>query len=523
MPDHPAALWAKNTDLGLEQPRSLWVDIGHVAVTVLGLERRRAAVRWRGRVSPSGWVVVAFVGAIAVCVPAWHVVTGLLSDSYMTLYTGRWIAAHGIPHREVFTVAAGGRAWIDQQWLAELVDYEAWRVGGFGFVGLFNGLVIGGAYATLAALIRRRGASVVLTVACSALALFVAMPALFIRAQDLALPLFALLLALCLTDAEHAQPRRRIVLVVPLLVLWANLHGSVLLGAGLAFAYLAYRGVVLAARGDWRTALGLGVLAVLAALTPLATPYGLHIVTYYRELMGNPAVAAAAPENRPASLSDMSFLVPLLLTIVTVTVSAVRRQRISVPLIGAVVVTAIATILASRSTIWFGMTAAVLLGCTVQAWLPTQPPTRGFLTSMALAATGITVLGVGLLLSPPGGGYERLTPLTAISAAATYATEHPATNVLADNAASSALLWHDPQLAGRVAYDARLERYSDPSLERWIRFQMADGNDWQATTNGYQTLIGSSSYNRALVRRLATMPGARVLVHDASGIAVVSN
>ncbi len=464
---------------------------------------------------------MAFVGAIAICVPAWHVVTALLSDGYMTLYTGRWIAAHGIPSREVFTAAAGARPWVDQQWLAELVDYEAWRIGGYGVLGLFNGLVIGGAYATLAALIWRRGASVVITVGCATLALLIATPALFIRAQDLALPLFALLLALCLTDAEHPRPRRRIVLVVPLLVLWANLHGSVLLGAALAFAYLAYRGVGLAIRGERRPAIAVGGLAVLAALTPLATPYGLHIVTYYHELMGNPAVAAAAPENRPASVSEIAFLVPLVLSVAAVLTSVLTRRRISVPLVGAVVVTGLATLVASRSTVWFGMTAAVLCACTAQAWLPTERPTRGFLTGMALAAVAIALLGTALLLSPPGRGYERFTPLAPISAAATYATEHPGTSVLADNAASSALLWHDPRLAGRVAYDARLERYSEASLERWIRFQSADTADWGATSDGYRILIGSSIYNRALVVRLATMPGAHVLVRDPSGIAVV--
>jgi hypothetical protein len=494
-----------------------------VSATVFGLEERRAAVRfWLGLLHPR-WVAIGFVGAIAICVPAWHIVTALLSDSYMTLYTGRWIAAHGIPHREVFTAAAVGRPWIDQQWLAELTDYEAWRLGGYGLLGLLNGLVIGGAYATLAALIWRRAASVVLTVVCSTLALFVAAPALFIRAQNLALPLFALLLVLCLTDAEHPQPRRRIVLLVPLLMLWANLHGSVLLGAGLAVAYLIYRSVGLATRGDWRQTAAVAGLGVLAALTPLATPYGLHIVTYYHELMGNPAVAAAAPENRPPSLTDLGFFAPLLLTIAAFIASVLKRRAINVPLTGAVIVTALATLAASRSDVWFAMTAAVFVGWTARTWLPTQPPTRGFLTSMAVAAVGIALLGVGLLLYPIGRGYERFTPLAPISAAATYATAHPSTDVLADNAASSALLWHDPQLAGRVAYDARLERYPEESLERWMRFQIADGDDWRATTNGYQILIGSSSYNRDLVRRLATMPGAQVLAHDGSGITVVHN
>jgi hypothetical protein len=491
-----------------------------MSTTAYGWQKRLSRRRV-GTVS-GRWVAIAFVGAVAVCVPAWHVVTGLLSDSYMTLYAGRWIATHGIPHQEVFTLAAQGRPWIDQQWLAELIDYEGWRVGGFGGVGLLNGLAIAGAYCTLAALIWRRGASVMVTVTCSVLALLVAVPAFFIRAQNLALPLFAVLLALCLTDAEREQPRlRRMVLVLPLLVLWANLHGSVLLGAGLAAAYLAYRAVGVGMRGNWRSAAGCGTLAVLALLTPLGTPYGLHIVTYYRELMGNPAVAAAAPENRPPSLSDIAFFGPLLLVFAAGTMCAYKRRRVGVALAGAVIVTAVATLIASRSAVWFAMTAAVVVACAAQGWIPTKEPTPRFLASVAAAAAGVAALGVALLLVPTGGGYERYTPLRAISAAAGYAAAHPGAKLLADNAASSAMLWHDPQMAGRVAYDARLERYPPSDLDRWIRFQETGGDDWGATTAGYQILVGSMMYDPALVRRLASMPKTRDLDHDARGIAIV--
>jgi len=361
--------------------------------------------------------------------------------------------------------------------------------------------------------------------ACCGLATVIALPALFIRAQDFAFSLFALLLALCLTDAEHEQPRRRLVLIVPLLVVWANLHGSVLLGVGLACAYLTYRGAGLARRGKWSAATRCWALVLAAALTPLATPYGVHILTYYRDLLGNPAVAAAAPEDRPPGLADpasVAFFVPLALTLVAVVVSAVKRQRLPAAVVGAVGLTAVATVLASRNVVWFGMTSAILLAGVARQWLPTAPPSRRFLASLMAAAAGVAALAVGLLLAPSGGGYEKYTPLRAISAAASYAAGHAGALILGDNAASSALLWHRPRLAGRVAYDARLERYSPPSLDRWIHYQVATGAGWPATTRGYQLLLGSTQYNPALVHRLASAPGTWLLAQDAHGIAVVN-
>lgn len=468
---------------------------------------------------------MGLVGALGLCLPAWHVVTALLSDSYMTLYAGRWIAQHGIPHHEVFTLGAQGRPWVDQQWLAELIDYETWRAGSYALLGVVNGLVIAAAYAGLAAICLRRGASAVITLACCAVAMVVALPGMFIRAQDLALPLFVIGLALCLTDAEQEQPRLWIILVVPLLILWANLHGSVLLGAGLIALYLLSRGASMASRGDRSAARRYWVLAALAAATPLATPYGLHIASYYRDLIGNPGVAAAAPENRPPTLAgpqSLSFFILLGLTAVGIIASRLKHHRVSPPLVVAVLITAAATIAASRNAVWFAMVFAVLAASSARDWLPAEPPTRGFIVAMTAAAGAIAAIGVSLLVAPNGGGYEKYTPLTAISAAATYAEAHPGTHILGDNAASSALLWHDPQLDGRVGYDARLERYSTHSLDSWIAYQAAEGPEWRATTRGFQLLIGSTKYNPALVHRLVSAPAITPLAHDERGIAVVN-
>jgi hypothetical protein len=473
------------------------------------------------------WIAVGFVAALALLLPAWHVVTALLSDSYMTLYAGRWVAAHGIPHHEVFTVAAHGRAWVGQQWLAELIDYEAWRVGGYGALGLLNGMLIAGAYAAVASCIARRRASTVVTIACGLVALLAALPAMFIRAQNFALPLFALMIVVCLGDAEREKPvKYRLLLLVPLLVLWANLHGSVLLGAALATAYLLYRAGQAARRHDRATAGFCALLALATAAAPLATPYGAHIITYYRDLIGNAAVAAAAPENRPPSLSQATtllFLIPLVLAALSLIVAVIKRLRIDVPLLAAVVLTAAATLYASRNGVWLAMTAAIFAGRTAAAYLTTRPPTPRFITGLTISAAVAAAAGVALLLSPPRGGYERFTPRNEIAAVARYAAAHPRALILGDNAAASALLWHDPRLDGRIGYDARLEQYPAPSLERWIAYQAADRADWSAISERYELLIGSTAYNPQLVRRLATGSRRSVLSRDANGIAVVNH
>lgn len=467
---------------------------------------------------------IAVAGAAALLMPTVHVVNELLSDSYMVLYTGRWIAHSGIPQHEVFALAAHGHRWIDQQWLAELGFYEAWWLGGYALVaGVTAGLVSLTA-ALLAALIRRRGGSAVISISFSLLAIAIALPYVFVRAQDFALPLFALLLALCLTDSDQERPQRRLAMILPLLVLWANLHGSVLLGAGLGTAYLLYRATMMARRRQWRTAAGCGLLGFLAALSPLATPYGAAILSYYREIIGNTAIADLVPEWRSPTFPSLEFFqlaVPPALIAILLVASLARRRGPSPLLITAVLITGAAAATTTRDIVWFAMTTCVLLAEMTQSLMPTAETSRRFLILTSGVAAAFAVVAAGLLIDRGNKQYEALTPLRAIAATAAYASSHPCVRILGDNAASSALLWHDPSLAGRIAFDARLEQYPDPELLNWAEFQLAEGNRWLQSTRGYGILVGSAAYNPTLVKRLARLPDTRVLARDARGTAVV--
>src|SRR5260221_2264576 len=82
----------------------------------------------------------------------------LFWDSYLDLAAGRYISGHGIPHHEVFTVAARGDAWIDQQWLAHLVYYGGWTLGGYPLVAIVSSAAVAIAFGLLTALQISRGA-----------------------------------------------------------------------------------------------------------------------------------------------------------------------------------------------------------------------------------------------------------------------------------------------------------------------------------------------------------------------------
>ena len=107
------------------------------------------------------------------------------------------------------------------------------------------------------------------------------------RAQSYAMPLFAALVWILARDARN--PDRRLLLVIPLLALWANLHGSILLACALVLLRCAIgAGTALRARRQ-HDALRFAAPACAALLAPLASPYGFALIDYYRATLTNGA------------------------------------------------------------------------------------------------------------------------------------------------------------------------------------------------------------------------------------------
>ena len=163
----------------------------------------------------------------------------IVSDTWYTLASGRAVVTHGLPRGDTLTLLTLGRQWVDQQWLAQAAIYGLWRLGNWQLALLCLLAVYALTFTLLARIGRRLGGSdrsvALVTVLC-----FVAgLPNTALRAQIPAYLLFALVLGLLLADER--RPSRRVLLVFPLLAVWANVHGSVVLGAGL----VTLRGLVL--------------------------------------------------------------------------------------------------------------------------------------------------------------------------------------------------------------------------------------------------------------------------------------
>jgi hypothetical protein len=323
-----------------------------------------------------------------------------------------------------------------------------------------------------------------------------------------------------------------------MLVVWANLHGSITLGAGLAALYglvlllgnLRARGLRgLADRRAW-------VFIVISPLTLLATPYGFGMVHYYSVTLLNPQFSRMVTEWMP--ITSVPALAAPLFVLILLTAAAVARvvlrsrsqqsgadgavpssTRIAVPAqpllfdVLTLAALAIGAVTAVRNVTWFGLALVVLLPTLLTQLRRGKPaPLRRARANMILA-TATVLLGAVVtvaVLARPGTWFTSTYPSKANPTLRRLIARDPHAKILADVRYADWLIWEDPRLfAGRVAYDTSFELLTTPELEA-IADLAANTANARDTVDRYQIWMlypSNHSTNRTLLRR----PGVRVV------------
>jgi hypothetical protein len=161
------------------------------------------------------------------------------------------------------------------------------------------------------------------------------------RVQLFSLALFPVLLALL--RSETRSPSRRIWLLVPMLALWSNLHGAVLIGFGVACCYL------LLERTRCQPVVAL-LVAVSAALALCVTPALIETISYYHRGLTNVGVQRGLGAWSSLSLSHPLDDV-LLVASAVLALGLARGRRAPWEYIAALGL-GMATVEAGRNGIW---------------------------------------------------------------------------------------------------------------------------------------------------------------------------
>ena len=292
--------------------------------------------------------------------------------------------------------SASSHGWHNVPVLAELTFRALTSAAGSRGLLVAQIVAVGSAFLILAWDLRRSGAGELEGSFALLLASIGSFPVLLVvRSQLFSVVLFPVLIALLRAEARF--PTRRIWLLVPLVALWSNLHGAVLVGLAGAGAYLIFD------RARSQPLVAGAVLAVSTAAVCI-TPALEHTPDYYYGLLRNEAARRGEGLWAPLSLSS-GFDILLIVTAVVLIALALWAR----PSLWELVVLAglaVLTVKTARSGAWLLFFAAAPAARSLR-FDPTRDDRRGSVFVLAVAV-GLVVAGVARGPLPSGAGKSLL-------------------------------------------------------------------------------------------------------------------
>ena len=233
-------------------------------------------------------------------------------DLYYHIVVGRWTLDHWtIPDRGLFSGSLPDAPWLAHEWLSSVFSAIVYDWAGWNGLVAAAGLALAGAVGVVAYAVGRT-AGPLPALACALLTWGLSLNHLRARPHMATLLFFAVWIAA--HARARAEERTPSLWLLPLMALWANLHGGFL--AGVAFTAL-FAGEALfeasslgevARRGlRW----GLFLAATLAAAA--ITPHGAVGLAFPLRLVGMSTALAGIQEWRPSSLANNPALIAWLM------------------------------------------------------------------------------------------------------------------------------------------------------------------------------------------------------------------
>jgi hypothetical protein len=415
----------------------------------------------------------------------WHIVVG-----ERVLSSGELVKA------DPFSFTAAGRAWTPQSWLFECALAVLHRLGRLDAVMLATSVLIASVFAWIGGRLRRSG----LHPLSALLLLGLALDASAYHFQPRPLLATVALLGWTfgrLSDAEAGRiPLGGLAWLVPVFVVWVNVHAGVLGGMGTVTAVVA--GWCLAPRLGLPTPItrigqttALLALALACAAAALANPYGVAMPRVWFSLIGSPVVARLMEEHMPLrAFPAQAAMVLLLGGAYVAALAGVPPRQLRVTWLIPLVWLGLAWTRIRHGPL-FAVTAVIALGEMVPhvrwvAWLAhkgsvvcrirrssVERPSgawRSALLPGAVVLTGLALQATGVPLPVLGHGWARLDrrvcPVDLLPEIRTRAAgAGHVTPIFNDMLYGGFLIYSAPEF--RVFIDDRCELYGDSMLEAY--------------------------------------------------------
>jgi len=371
------------------------------------IERRTISDSW-GRVPFP--IVVALIGYGIVLFARQFLNDG---DTYWHIAAGNWMLQNGsVPHADPFSYTAAGAPWVAHEWLSEVFMALAYKAGAWNGIVMLYGATTALAFGLLAHFLRRwlnqPAALVVFVLAAACVS-----PSLLARPHILVLPVVVLWSAgLFLAKDRGAAPSP---LLLPLMLIWANLHSSFVFGLALTLP-IALEALVATKVDRARIARSWGVFWAAATGVSLLTPNGWHGLLFPFQVSRMPHLSLIG-EWSPTNFQTLEPLELALMAALCIAFS--RGIRLPIPRLFTLIALLHLALQHSRHQMLAGVVGALLLARPLgEAFGGNEGGNTSRLASLRWAVVGLAcvVLLTALRLAQPlVRTDDHVSPITALN------------------------------------------------------------------------------------------------------------
>ena len=416
------------------------------------------------------WLVLAValpvLGALLASLPAVDLGYHLRAGSEL-LDSGR------IPLTDTYTFTRAGEPWLNQQWGAQAILALVHRALGWDGLAVLRAALVGLVFGLVLWACRRAGATDRQAALLALAAFVVSIGALALRPQLFGMLLFAVAIVVVADRRRHPG---RLWLLVPLTVVWANIHGSFFLGpAILGFAWLrdVHDGDAAASRTF--------LIGALAAVATLLNPFGLGVWVYALGLSTSSLITTSITEWQPTSirtpLGALFFASAFALVVLIA-----RRSRVTPwPTLLWLGFLFAVGVYAVRGTAWWPLAAAVVAAGlierpAVEHVRPERPRRLNDVLAAALAVTTLLLLPWWKPADPETGRVNLVTFAPSALTTQLRALATSTDRLLAPQPWGS---WFEYTIPGTPVYvDSRIELMGSDVWEEYVSLvNLNDG--WQ--------------------------------------------
>ena len=339
-------------------------------------------------------------------------------DTMWHITVGQWILDHrAMPETDVYSFTMRGQPWISMYWMAQVLYAKAYSMFGWSGPVVLAAAASASTFALLAKLLSRHLSETTTTVFVAA-ALALTAPHLLARPHVLAFPVMVAWVGGLIAAADRRDTPS--FWLLPLIALWANLHGGFVLGLMLV-APIALDAVVSADAAERKSlTLRWAVFGLAAVVAACCTPYGWNSMLASEKILTLGSILPLVTEWRPVDFGSLgTFEICLLLGIGFALLRGIRLPPTRILLLLGLLHMALfqgraAEILALLAPLVLAVPLAKQIGGAEVSISNAAPPPRGLLfAGVAIALIAGTVAYASVTRFEPNA---RQSPVAAVAA-----------------------------------------------------------------------------------------------------------